>query len=1237
MAELVLGKAGAALGAALLPKSLSFLGGAVGRLAGAAFDGRFLSPPIQGPRVKEFHLTESREGVGVPVVYGRCRVGGQLIWAAEFKERREVEGGKGGPRVASYSYSLSFAVALCEGEVTRVSRCWANGEPFDLSQVTWRLYRGTEDQAPDPLIEAIEGVDMAPAYRGVAYIVFEDMPVDQFGARMPQLSFEVARPAGHGSDRLETMTRAVNMIPGSGEFALATDIVRRRIGPGREVAENLHGPELKSDFEASLDQLEAELPNVSRVNLVVAWFGSDLRCGECLVRPGVEIGDKVTVPIEWGVAGVNRGDAYVVSATDGRANYGGTPSDNSVRQAVDMLAERGYHVTLYPFLLMDIAPDNALPDPYGGEAQAAFPWRGRITPVEGDVDDQIDLFFEQYRAFILHYAEMAAEIGADGILIGSELVGLTRAASGGAYPAVEALRALASDVRDVVGPVVEISYAADWAEYGAHVVDNDIAFPLDALWADAAIDYVGLDWYPPMADWRDGDDHADDAAADGRSRAYLAANTAAGEAFDWYYPDDEARLAQGRVTISDEAYGEPWIFRQKDVAAWWSHEHFPRAGGVRSAVSSAWISGMKPVRIVEMGCPAVDKGANQPNVFYDPKSSESALPHFSDGSRDDLIQRRAIEAFQLHWLDPSNNPASVVYDGRMLPEDGVALWAWDARPFPAFPARGDAWGDADNWRLGHWLNGRVGLALLSDVTADVCGRTGASVDVSSVDGVVSGYRFDGPVTARAVLEPLVAIYGMDATERGNEIAFGMRGATSVEINSGRLVEEDGPPITITRTDMERTDVRVRLRFVDVEADHGPGLAVSAGAVGAAVVEVEAAIEMDRDQAQRCADALAREIALQGEQARFALAADGMVIEAGDVVTLDGVGWRIVDVSHGPAIAFEAVRAGEAAELVLTSAAPVTSLVPFVAVEPDVAIVDAPPLPGEEDDARPIGFAFAEPWVGRVAFSAGSDLTLLSERGVVERPCMIGRLVSGLYPHVSGRWQEASVWVRVSGDGPSSRSEAAVLGGANAAFVETEAGWELLQFLEAELVDVETYRLSGLLRGQQGSEAAMAAGAPVGSRIVFRTGAEQRLHVADWEHALELKWRAGRESGDATGAWSSSFSHEGVALPAWSPSHLAANWVGGDLSLNWIRRARKGGDPWVAGEPAHEWPEAYRIRVSGGISSRQWDVVEASATYPASHRVADFPAGGAALIEVAQLGANGEPGGWTELELAIPAP
>ena len=87
MAELVLGKLGAAAGSALLPKGLSLLGGVAGRLGGAALDAGFLSPPVEGPRVKEFHLTEGREGAGVPIVYGRSRVGAQLIWAANFMRR----------------------------------------------------------------------------------------------------------------------------------------------------------------------------------------------------------------------------------------------------------------------------------------------------------------------------------------------------------------------------------------------------------------------------------------------------------------------------------------------------------------------------------------------------------------------------------------------------------------------------------------------------------------------------------------------------------------------------------------------------------------------------------------------------------------------------------------------------------------------------------------------------------------------------------------------------------------------------------------------------------------------------------------------------------------------------------------------------------------------------------------------------------------------------------------------
>lgn len=1237
MAELLLGRLGAAAGAALLPQSLAFLGETAGKLAGMALDTQFLSPVAQGPRVKSFHLIEGREGAGMPIVYGRCRVGGQLIWAARFREQREVQGGKGGPRIAQYSYSLSFAVALCEGEISRVSRCWANGEPFDLSQVTWRLYRGADDQAPDPLIEAIEGTGQAPAYAGVAYIVFEDMPVDQFGARMPQMSFEVIRAAAGGDERLETVARAVNMIPGSGEFALSTDIVRRRTGAGQERAENLHGPERKSDFEVSLDQLEAELPNVTRVNLVVAWFGNDLRCGECAIAPGVEIASKVTVPHAWNVAGLSRSEAHLVSSLDGRPSYGGTPSDESVRQAVAMLKERGFHVTLYPFLLMDIPPDNELPAPSGEGTQPAYPWRGRITAAAGDQSAQIAAFFGAYRGFILHYATLAQETEADGILIGSELPGLTRLKISGGFPAVTTLATLATDVRAIVGPDCEISYAADWTEYGSRVVGDEVDFPLDELWANADISYVGLDWYPPLADWRDSADHADASFGNGRARGYLAVNVAGGEAFDWYYADDAGRLAQDRLPITDGAYGEPWVFRQKDIASWWSHAHHPRVDGVRSASSTAWEPGMKPVRFVEMGVPAVDKGGNQPNVFYDPKSSESALPHFSTGRRDDIIQRRAIEAFHAHWEDTDNNPVSTVYDGRMLPNDGIALWAWDARPFPSFPLRDDVWGDAANWRLGHWLNGRTGAALLGDVVADVCGRADVMCEVGELTGVVTGYAFDGPADARSLLEPLSRAYGFACTERDGQLVFRMRDGEAVEIAAERLVETDEGVLEITRAALDAGLPSVRVRYVASEADHMPAVAWAETEAADELVEIELPLAMDEDLARQCARQLSEEIRLSRTTAQFAMAADGLVIEPGDVVSLDETAWRITERADTRQASFRAVRAGAAVSPVLTPGMPVSPPDAASPVEPDIVIIDPPALPGQEDDLRPIGFAFADPWPSRVMFEAGPSPDQLSVRGEISRPCTMGRLVGALYPHVSGRWQEASLWVDVVGGDLASRTELAVLGGANAALVESGAGWEMIQFRDAELVSEGRYRLDVLLRGQQGSEAAMAAGAPEGARMVFLTGAERRLDVAAWERGLDLIWRAGAPAIVSDAAWSATRAFNALALDEWSPAHLKAEWTGDDIALSWVRRARKDGDPWTPGEPPVSGLERYQISISGPGVLREWQVGEPVAVYAETDRLTDFPAGGEALIEVSQLGPNGQPGGRTALQIVIPTP
>ena len=207
-----------------------------------------------------------------------------------------------------------------------------------------------------------------------------------------------------------------------------------------------------------------------------------------------------------------------------------------------------------------------------------------------------------------------------------------------------------------------MTYGADWTEYGAHVVDpsgDEVRFPLDPLWASPAIDAVGIDYYAPLADWRDDGNQRDLALTDSPYRLdYLTGNLSGGEGYDWYYADDAARDAQTRSDIT-EGLGKPWIFRQKDIWNFWSQPHVERAGGVELAGPTAWVPQSKPIWLTEIGCPALDKGAYQPSTFPDPHSSEAALPHYSNGRRDDLIQRRYLEA-ALAAFDPAFGTGAIM-------------------------------------------------------------------------------------------------------------------------------------------------------------------------------------------------------------------------------------------------------------------------------------------------------------------------------------------------------------------------------------------------------------------------------------------------------------------------------------------------------------------------------------------------------------------------------------------------
>jgi hypothetical protein len=201
MTSLVLGAAGGAIGFAIGGP----VGAQVGFLAGSLI-GNLLDPPkTQGPRLGDLKLQRSTYGSPIPYVWGKGRLAGNVWDQTDLEEHEEKSGGKGGPEVTNYTYSASLLIGLCARTPNRTSailgitRIWANGrliwdsenEGDDDTACPFTVYLGTEDQLPDPTFEAINGVGLQTAYRGMAYVVATDYDMTEFGKTIPQFEFEV--------------------------------------------------------------------------------------------------------------------------------------------------------------------------------------------------------------------------------------------------------------------------------------------------------------------------------------------------------------------------------------------------------------------------------------------------------------------------------------------------------------------------------------------------------------------------------------------------------------------------------------------------------------------------------------------------------------------------------------------------------------------------------------------------------------------------------------------------------------------------------------------------------------------------------------------------------------------------------------------------------------------------------------------------------------------------------------
>ena len=1190
MASIVLGAAGSAVGGATGLPFGEQLGSLVGRSIGGVIDNNLFgsgTTPIHGSRLASLAVQSSAYGKMIPIIYGSVRIGGNIIWSQNIAEHivtTNSGGGKGGVGTvsqssSSYSYSVTLAVAVCEGEISSIQRIWADAKQLDLSQYTIRIYTGSETQIPDSLISAIEGAANTPAYRGLAYVVFENFPLADFGNRIPNFSFEVQKKAlypDYNNQTVEDMINGVVMIPGGGEFVYDTQIDYKVAGTqvganfvqqGNQTCLNMQNVSGEANALLSLDQLKATCPNVGFVSVVVAWFGDNMDIASCNVLPSVEYqAGASTTPNAWNVAGYNRGSARLMLQINGKPQYGGTPDDASILRYLTELRNRGYKIMFYPLMFMDVANK---------------PWRGLLTGSPANVHN----FFTKsidYNNFINHYAGLVAG-KVDGFIIGSELVGLTKLTdTTGNYPAVNELVSLAASVKSTLGSGVKVTYAADWSEYH-HTAGG--WYNLDPLWASSNIDVIGIDAYFPLTD----------SATPIYDVATVMAGWTSGEGYDWYY-SDTARTTKVALTPQ---------YAWKNLGWFWGNTHTNPNGA-----TTAWTPNSKKIWFTEYGFPSVDCATNQPNVFYDPSSSGSALPYHSKGRVDFASQRVGLAATQSQWA------------GSSMVEQ-MFVWTWDARPYPYYPDLSSVWSDGAVWKTGHWLTGKLGTSNLAAVVQDLCTRSGlqiTDINPSEISESLDGFVIPNQQTIRACVEILQQAYFFDAVEIDNVLSFIPRGASaSITIPENDIIPVKNELCKITRKQEIELPKRVSVLYLNRLTNYQTGTQYSQRQITSSrqVATIDFPLVLSDQLAKNIADATLFSDWVGRTSYQFDAPIKYAKLTPADVISLvvDGNthNIRITDTYIGGS---STVRISGVAEDIsaydfnATAASPTSTLSANVASPiTNLAILDLPLLPTDATDKaiiRMAGIGISSGWSGAVVYRSDDGGANYSNFGSITAPATMGTATTALASASSNIFDyKNSVTVILLGSGQlQSVSEMAVLNGANAALL----GSEIIQFTTATLVSAGQYALSGLLRGRLGTEWAIGTHS-AGEQFVMLDGSLDKELVANSMIGQTRPYKPVSVGSSLSSATAQNFTYTGIALKPYSPAQITgARDASGNLTINWVRRTRTGGDLRdFVDVPLGEASELYAVDILNGsnVVRSFANLTSPTAIYTAAQQTTDF--------------------------------
>lgn len=543
---------------------------------------------------------------------------------------------------------------------------------------------------------------------------------------------------------------------------------------------------------------------------------------------------------------------------------------------------------------------------------------------------------------------------------------------------------------------------------------------------------------------------------------------------------------------------------------------------------------------------------------------------------------------------------------------------------------------------GPWLTPLLSLTghNLGSIVSDLCldaGLVAGDIDVTALTDTVTGYCRTGQMTVRNAIEPLQNAYFFDCVESDYKLKFIKRGGASVatltEDELGAVTEGDAPqvPFPIAHQQEMELPLQVHVAHIDPVADHQPNVqrSIRQATESNLHTRINLPIVMDVDKARQVAEILHYDAWTQRNRQRLSTLIKYAYLDPGDVITVTRDSGnhtlRIESQEITNLVKLETVDS--AAAIYTNSAVGADSGIDPAIIQlsgpTDAVLLDTGPL-SNLSHTSPVYYlamrGYNPTWPGGILFRSvdGVEWAQITSRVT---SAVIGQATDALAADQWTTWDNNNtVNVIVSG-ALESRTEDAVLAGANWAALGVNGRWEIIAFVNATLETDGSYTLSKLLRGRAGTEAHISGHLTADRFILLSLSTIGQIEYPPADIGSLYNYLGVTIGKPISSASPFEFTSNANNLKPFCPVHIRGSRDGSNnLTIQWNRRSRY--TPQMLWAPiVGEDTQSYEIDIVGASPARTITSSNEVHVYTAANQTTDgFTPGDPITVQIYQISA-----------------